>query len=368
VLRLFHDLLKEIAPSPLPKNKRLTTTEVEAYLAAADKKELAARRELLVEISNSIVEASLASVQNRLTEHWDGSIGVDATVIATFSRGVATERDYTATDPDAGWYVRSVKQTGKSQDRPHGLEGKSQRGKLRDKKVFGYDATFVIARNPFYEAKPQPNGCGDPANIPTLIKGFATDKPSVDPSPNGMIAVHSVQGRGYPPGRCAADAAFNNAKPTNWQITLRQTGYLPAYTYRKNQTGIADSVHGAIQVESTRYYPSMPLPRVDASVHHLRLTERHPHHIDKETWRARVDARAPYELAPKGKPDEKGQQQWMCPAAAGRDQCPLKPASMGSDPRLPLASPIPSPVGHPKICEQTSGYITPDPLPEQEAA
>jgi hypothetical protein len=44
----------------------------------------------------------------------------------------------------------------------------------------------------------------------------------------------------------------------------------------------------------------------------------------------------------------------MCPATAGRVQCPLKDTSLGTDPRLPLVDPMPSPVGPPKICEQTS--------------
>lgn len=34
-----------------------------------------------------------------------------------------------------------------------------------------------------------------------------------------------------------------------------------------------------------------------------------------------------------------------CPAAAGRVQCQLKPASLGRDPRMPLADPEPRPAG-----------------------
>jgi hypothetical protein len=44
----------------------------------------------------------------------------------------------------------------------------------------------------------------------------------------------------------------------------------------------------------------------------------------------------------------------MCPATAGRVQCPLKPDSRGTNPSLREVDPIPSPVGPPKICEQTS--------------
>jgi hypothetical protein len=79
-----------------------------------------------------------------------------------------------------------------------------------------------------------------------------------------------------------------------------------------------------------------------------------PKAIDQETSRARIEARSKYALAPKGKPSAEGKQRYMCPATAGRLQCPLKPTSLGTDPRLRLVDPVPSPVGPPKICEQTA--------------
>jgi hypothetical protein len=50
----------------------------------------------------------------------------------------------------------------------------------------------------------------------------------------------------------------------------------------------------------------------------------------------------------------------VCPATAGHVQCPLKPASLGTDPRLPLVDPAPNPVGPPKICTQASITLAPE--------
>lgn len=132
-------------------------------------------------------------------------------------------------------------------------------------------------------------------------------------------------------------------------------GCRPTYDYRIDQLGRVDSVQGAVQVEGTWYCPSMPIGLINASKDLRARDPDDPMAIDQQTWRARIDARARYALAPKGKPGADGKQRYMCPATAGRLQCPLKPTSLGTDLRLPLVDPpLPSPVGPPKICEQTA--------------
>ena len=106
VRRLFHTIVTALDPSPLPKNRRLTAEEAKAYFEAADPELLRQHREALTRISNCILEASIASIQQHLAEHWDGSVGVDATPIATFARGVSAKKAYTSSDPDAGYYIR----------------------------------------------------------------------------------------------------------------------------------------------------------------------------------------------------------------------------------------------------------------------
>ena len=203
-----------------------------------------------------------------------------------------------------------------------------------------------------------PNGCGDPKAVPALTVGFILDKPGFRPGANGISVLQDIRRRGHPAGDLAADAAYNNSDPANWQIPLRKLGYQPTYDYRIDQLGKIDSAHGAIQVEGTWYCPSMPIDLINATTDLRGRDPDNPKAIDQQTWRTRIDARTRYALAAKGKPTADGKQRYMCPATAGRVQCPLKPSSLGTDPRLPLVDPLPSPVGPPKICGQTAVTTT----------
>lgn len=118
VRRFFKALTKAVDPSPLPKGRRLDLDVVATLLAAADQSELSDRRELMLTIANKILGTSLIDAQPLLQETANGSSVVDATIIGTYSKGLGRESTVTATDPDAGWYVR----TDKHQD-PLALDG-----------------------------------------------------------------------------------------------------------------------------------------------------------------------------------------------------------------------------------------------------
>ncbi|TDD32922.1 hypothetical protein E1287_21210 [Actinomadura sp. KC06] len=351
VLRLFRAIVAGLDPSPLPKNKRLTVTQAKAHFAGADPHLLQEHRHALTRISNRILQASLAAVEQHLATLWDGSVGIDATPIETFARGVSAKKDFTSTDPDAAYYVREGDHRDPdltpSKPRPRG------RRRTTNKLLWGYDATLAVARNPHHDPQPMPGGCGDPEALPALTMGFILDKPGHSPDGNGIAVLNDIRHRGHPAGDLAADAAYNNSVAEDWQIPLRRLGYRPTYDYRIDQLGKIDSIHGANLVEGTWYCGSMPDNLVNATMD-LRRNLDDPKAIDQETWRTRIEARARYALAPKGKPNDNGRQRYMCPATAGRVQCPLKDSSLGTDTRLPLVDPIPSPVGPPKICEQTS--------------
>jgi hypothetical protein len=355
-------------PSPLPKNQRLLKAEVARLQEEADHDQLNARRDRLTHYSNRIVDASLAGIRHLLNKDWDGSLGVDATFIATYARGVRTSAPYTATDPDAGWYIRDGDHADPDLPNPadphansshRREEGKGARPKRKPKRAFGYDATLAVARNPHHARPTSTGGCGDPSQIPALVMGFKLDKPGHNPGTNGIAVLTDVQKRGYPAGDLAADAAYNNSKPDLWQLPLRELGYRPTYSYRQDQLGIQTQAHGALMVEGTWYCPRMPAKLITAT-QDLHRPEDDPDAIDPATWRTRIDARHDYALYPKGRPDAEGHQRLSCPASAGKVQCELKPASMGIGIHLPLIDMAPSPVGPPKICRQTSVTMAPE--------
>lgn len=366
VRRLFHKIIDAIDPSPLPKNKRLTTAEMVKYLRAADAEDLSRRRDLLTKVAGAVLEASVHSVRHYLDEHWDGSIAVDATPIATYARGVRTGGEHTATDPDAGWYVREgnhrdpdttarkVTQADHTAKPTTSKTKSSRKGKpTAVKYLFGYDATLVIARDVTHTPT-APGRHGDPHRLPALILGMVLDKPGYSPGPNAVTALADVRSRGHKPGHLAADRAYNNSQPEDFQLPVRALGYQPSYDYPASQLGIQASAYGALMIEGGWYCPSMPATLVEATSD--LLNEK----IEKETWILRRAARDQFELVPKGKPDADGHQRLMCPATAGRVQCVLKKDSLGGDPRLPLVDPEPSPAGPAKICAQHSATFAPE--------
>ncbi|MEO5876279.1 MAG: hypothetical protein ABIS86_21740 [Streptosporangiaceae bacterium] len=362
VLRLFHAILAQMDPSPLPKNSRLPLQEAAAYAANADTDALAVREDRLDRICGTILQASVASIAHLMHEHWDGSLGVDATVIATFARGVRTDplATHTSTDTDAGWYVREGDHADPHRPNPAGT-GRANRKRTRNhpKFLFGYDATLAVTRNPHHIPNPALHGLGDPTEIPALVLGMKLGKPGHRPGAIGIKILTDIRGRGWPAGHLAGDAAYNNSKPKEWQLPLLALGYRPSYDYRSDQLGIQGSAYGAPLIEGSWACPSMPQHLIDATTD-LHRPDNDPARIDPETWSRRINARTPYLLPAKGHPDEEGHQRRMCPAAAGKVQCPLKPASMGTNPALPLIQPVPSPVRPPKICEQTSITLAPE--------
>ncbi|MBR7836403.1 hypothetical protein KDL01_24205 [Actinospica durhamensis] len=356
VRRRFHRLARACDPSALPKNTRLDKAEAARIEAEADHDLLAVKRDRLIELTNLILEDSLVDARPLLDAHWDGSGSVDGTAVRAYSKGVRSKGPVTATDPDAAWHVR----TGDHAEHEATTGNGEKRGGTRQGRAtykYAYEATLAIARNPLRDGAPQPDGTPEPTVIPALVLGFVLDKPGHDPGGNAIAALSDVRGRGYTPGWMAGDRLFNNSEPERFQLPLRALGYRPVFDYTAGDLGIQDGAGGAKQVEGAWYCPHMPESLVEAT------TELKDERIDPQTWQHRVNARAPYRLVPKQAPDQDGCQRFLCPAAAGKLHCPLKPPLPPGHPRrhlLPIVTPEPSPVDPPKICTQDSITITPE--------
>lgn len=272
----------------------------------------------------------------------------------TYSRGLRTTGPDLATDPDAGWYVREGDHRDPDALPAHSTKKNGKRQRTAAKAMFGYDATLAIARNPHRDGTPRPDGTADPRVPPGVVTGFTLDKPGHAPGPNAIRVLADVRRRGHPAGFLAGDRAYNNTVPDDFQLPARALSYQLVFDYRQDQLGIQAGTAGAQLIEGTWYCPALPSALVTAT------TDLHTEAIDQETWTRRIAARIPFQLVPKQHPDREGHQRMSCPAAAGHVQCPLKPTSLGRDPRLPLADPQPSPAGPAKICAQQSITIPPE--------
>ncbi|EHN72304.1 hypothetical protein SMCF_8244 [Streptomyces coelicoflavus ZG0656] len=360
VRRRIHSVLDAIDPSPLPKNHRLARRHAEKLLAQADPAELARKRTLMLRVTNMILAMSLREALPLLEGHWDGSACVDATVIGTYAKGLAPASPVTSTDPDAAWYVRTAKHKdplalddlAATQQDKNGAKLQKKADRIK-KRLYGYDASLIIARDPDHNGVPLPDGSADPDVVPALVIAFSVDKPSHRP---GHVAVEALQqiDDSLPRGYLAGDRAYNDQKPENFQLPIRAMGYEPVYDYAKDQLGVQAGFAGAQLVEGTWYCPSMPQTLKDATKD--LIAEK----IDKQTWIDRIRARTAYLFMPKQRPDAEGHRRVMCPAEAKRTQCPLKKHTLGRGIHLPLIDPAPSPAGSPPCCSQKTVTVPPE--------
>lgn len=368
VRRLFHAIRKAMDPSPLPTNKRLSRAEATDLGASADLEALALREHRLALFTEFVLDASVRPLKDLLAELSDGSLAVDATPIRTFSRGRKTSGPELATDPDAGWYVRegdhrdpdtapvaeAMRPPNKRRKNgPTEKKGKRSSLKKKAKHLFGYDAALAVTRDARYDEVLLNDNTPNPNILPALVLGVSLDKPGHGPAYNGLKVLRRLGERGYKPGFLAGDLAYNNSDPGDWQLPVRALGYRPVYDYRVDQLGKQAETHGAVMVEGTWYCPSMPQTLVDAT------KDLYAERIDREPWTRLVTARKPYRLMPKENEDPEGHQRVMCPAEAGKVQCPIKSRSIGRGIQLPLVDPEPNPAGPLKVCRQRSVTLAP---------
>ncbi|WP_051899884.1 hypothetical protein [Streptomyces aureus] len=369
VRRLFHAMKDAMNPSPLPPNGHLARGKANSLTAAADVDDLAEREQRLALFTEFVLDASVRPLHSLLTELAEVSLGVDATPVRTFSRGRRTNGPELATDPDAGWYVREgdhsdpdalVSDSMRPPPPPAAPKGRvktalgRKRTSLKKKYLFGYDAHLIVTRDAEHDAVLLDDGTPNPEVLPVVVLGMALDKPGQRPAYNGLKILGRLRERGYRPGYLAGDRAYNNSEPDEWQLPVRAMGHKPVYDYRADQLGKQASSDGAILVEGRWYCPSMPEPLITATI------DLHAERIDQETWIRLISARRGYRVMPKENADADGHQRMMCPAEAGKAQCPIKPHTLGRGIHLPLVDPEPSPAGPLKVCRQRTITVSPE--------
>ncbi|WP_406406516.1 hypothetical protein [Streptomyces sp. NBC_01643] len=367
VRRLFHAMLAAMNPSPLPPNKHLSREDARRLTAAAEPAALAEREHRLALFTEAVLDESVRPLKSLIAEKSDGSVAIDATPIRTFSRGRRTAGPDLATDPDAGWYVREgdhrdpdsttadVMRPATKHQKPTSNKRKGSKAPQKKAKyLFGYDAALAVTRDARYDEVLLTDRTPNPEILPALVIGVSLDKPGHRPAYNGLKTLCRLRDRGYKPGFLAGDLAYNNSEPGEWQLPVRALGFRPVYDYRIDQLGKQAETQGSILVEGTWYCPSMPQPLIDATKD--LYTER----IGRETWTKLIAARKAFRLVPKEHEDPEGHQRMMCPAEAGKVQCPLKPRSLHRGIHLPLVDPEPSPAGPVKVCRQRSLTIAPE--------
>lgn len=329
---LFHRMLSVMDPSTQVKNRVLAQEVLDAMSRAMDEDEIARRRQRLEEVVNDLLEASVQVCAPEELEHFDGSVGLDATVVPLFARGPSSRAGTSSSDPDGGWYVRE----GDHRD-VVGPKGTRPR-----KLSWAQEATIVtMGRAP-----------GSVPTHPNLVLAALLTRPGEDPGASAVRLLSSVRARGYRAGFLGADRGYTQVRPDRFHMPTRALGYRVVMDYKETELGRQANSDGAVMVEGCFYCPAIPEDLVTASV------DRRRGAIDAATHTARLVARGSWRLARKERADHDGYERFSCPALGGRLQCPLRPASRE---RTVGAIPVLNPPARPdKVCTQSSITIAPD--------
>ncbi|HEX2040732.1 MAG TPA: hypothetical protein VHF47_13490 [Acidimicrobiales bacterium] len=350
----LHGILELVDPSPYPKNRRLDAAAFAERTKDLSADEIAERIEKLTWLANRIIEASLRECPAEILDNWDGSIGLDATPIRLYARPERRARgrrgkqlvEVHSSDPDGAWYMREHDHRDPDTQPDTG----AKKGKQVAKAFWAQEATIATASSSDPRAK---------RSFPKLAVGMASlHKPGHHPDEHGIRALASIKQRGHPSGLLAADRAYTNSKPENFQLPARAMGYRLVLDYREDQLGIQGSHAGALQIEGGWSCPCLPEALVDATA------DFRAGGITEDVWRQRLRARTAYRLREKERPDAEGHVRLQCPAAgpAPTCRCPLKPASVSDatagKPLVLVTDDVAQ--NPPAICRQQSVTFPPD--------
>jgi len=332
VLYLFHSLLSVMDPSVEAKNR--VTDEASAIKRRKDmtREEVKERAEFLASVLEALVHASLELLGDDELSGFDGSVGLDATVVPLYSRGPVASAGKTASDPDGGWYVR---------EGDHRQET-GPNGKALRKLHWALEATIVVMGRPAGSAPAYPN----------LVVGISLAPPGVDPGAMGTRLLAKVADRGLPTGYLGADRGYTQCRPENFHLPVRALGYSPVMDYKATDLGVQANSQGAVMVDGAFYCPAMPQALVRASADHRSGA------IDDETRSRLSEARRPWRLVRKQGPDTDGYERFSCPATGERPKlcCPLRDPAKALG-KVPVTA---APTVPPKLCCQSAVTIAPD--------
>ena len=301
VERLFHAMLAPIDPSPLRKNHVQTKKELLATALPLTEQDRLDRQLFLDYVTGRLLEATWLMLPRGVRRAWKGSIGHDATFVATWARGTAKASPDASTDPDAAWYVRKG-----DHKAPDDIGGKHHKDGT-PKSKFGYEAEIAIV------------GADDPADqrrFPYLALGVRLHKPGHAPGANCVAALDDMSRRHlladpetgvalpagthpdgpspnqHPTGWLGADRAYNGSTEDNWMLPVLALGYQPVFDYKEEDLGYQGSHDGAVLVDGTLYSPS--IRNFPALVNATK--DLYDKKIIKEQHTALIMAREPYAL------------------------------------------------------------------------
>jgi hypothetical protein len=263
----------------------------------------------LTRTCDDLLEASIPA-QHKDTSR---SLGADWTDVETFARPPRRGTTRCA-DPDAAWGHRTTNLPG-------------PRGEM----FFGY---YLSAATMTREETGPP--------VPELARRMTLT--SCRPGPARALAqvLTRMPQDGIALGDILDDSGYAHRDAAGWAIPLRQAGAQLIQDLHPHDRGPKGTHHGAIIANGNLYCPATPRPLLELGPLAPAATAEQTTTHDQQTTEL-----ARHKLGPVTADDTDGYHRVICPAAAGKIRCPLRPGSMTLDRGQPE---ILTPPGHPPAC------------------
>lgn len=279
--RATHRLIAVMDPHPGPRRHRLDAAEYAAALANFSPEHLA-RIDWLCE---SLVHTSVRHLPKDLWDKYTGNVAVDATLVCTAGFPNPSDQSEKRANADfsSGRYRREGAHDGQ--------------GATTDKAGFELETGSMVWPNP-----------GENGLYPSLITSVSFHKPG-EVRREGLKVVTSHNKLGAAHGLVIVDRAYNNSKADNFQRPLRLAGHEFVFDYKEHDHGKQDNYEDLLLVDGFWYVRWMPVDLITA------WADWRYSRISYAAAAKLSDARAPYAMIPKGRPDADGFQRFTYPLA-----------------------------------------------------
>jgi hypothetical protein len=178
--------------------------------------------------------------------------------------------------------------------------------------------------------------------VPELARRMTLCSCELDPVRAFAAALLRMAAAGIPLGDILDDSGYAHRDADAWAIPLRQAGAQLIQDLHPSDRGPKGTHHGAIIANGNLYCPATPKPLLELGPLAPAATPDETTAHDQQTAEL-----ARHKLGPVSADDADGYHRVMCPAAAGKIRCPLRPESMTLDRARPE---ILTPPEHPPAC------------------
>jgi len=178
--------------------------------------------------------------------------------------------------------------------------------------------------------------------VPELARRMTLCSCELDPVRALAAVLLRMPAAGIPLGDILDDSGYAHRDAEAWAVLLRAAGAQLVQDLHPSDRGPKGTHHGAIIANGNLYCPATPKPLLELGPLAPAATAEETAAHDQQTAEL-----ARHKLGPISADDADGYHRVMCPAAAGKIRCPLRPESMTLDRSRPE---ILTPPEHPPAC------------------